>query len=214
MSKKSSRTKPSIRRVTCQAGNLAGARHSLDASIDTRAARSRAALQDAFLSLIMAKSYEAISIKDICAAAGCSRSTFYAHFPGKDDLARSGVRLMRLHFADCGANEASASRGKPFAFSLALFEHARGHLDLYRALIGGRGGVVKLAALREMLRGLVAADIRIRELHAKGSERSLAVQYYVGALIAVLTWWLDSGAKLPAQQVDAIFRRLTNCDAR
>jgi hypothetical protein len=26
--------------------------------------------------------------------------------------------------------------------------------------------------------------------------------------MAVLTWWLDKGAKLPPQRVDAMFRRL------
>jgi hypothetical protein len=27
--------------------------------------------------------------------------------------------------------------------------------------------------------------------------------------MAVLIWWLDSGAKLPPERVDAMFRRLT-----
>ena len=40
--------------------------------------------------------------------------------------------------------------------------------------------------------------------------REVVVQYVVGAYMAVLTWWLDRGAKLPPQQMDAMFRRLTN----
>ncbi|MDX1162466.1 hypothetical protein GOL75_14190 [Sinorhizobium medicae] len=35
------------------------------------------------------------------------------------------------------------------------------------------------------------------------------VQYLVGAYMAVLTWWLDGGTKLPPELVDGMFRRLT-----
>jgi hypothetical protein len=38
--------------------------------------------------------------------------------------------------------------------------------------------------------------------------RELAVQYLVGAFMAVMTWWLDGGAKLPPNRIDAMFRRL------
>jgi hypothetical protein len=34
------------------------------------------------------------------------------------------------------------------------------------------------------------------------------VEYIVGAYMAVLTKWLDGGAKLPPEQVDATFRSL------
>ena len=38
--------------------------------------------------------------------------------------------------------------------------------------------------------------------------REFVVQYVVGAYMAVLTWWLDGGAKLPPERIDAMFRRL------
>jgi hypothetical protein len=42
-----------------------------------------------------------------------------------------------------------------------------------------------------------------------GVSRDFLVQHIVGAYIAVLAWWLEGGAKLPPQRIDAIFRRLT-----
>ena len=36
----------------------------------------------------------------------------------------------------------------------------------------------------------------------------LTNQFIVGAYMAVLTWWLDKGAKLPPAKIDAMFRRL------
>jgi hypothetical protein len=38
--------------------------------------------------------------------------------------------------------------------------------------------------------------------------RELVVQYVVGAYMAVVTWWLDGGAKLAPEKVDAMFQRL------
>lgn len=38
--------------------------------------------------------------------------------------------------------------------------------------------------------------------------RELVVQYRVGAYMAVLTWWLDVGAKLAPHRIDAMFQRL------
>jgi AcrR family transcriptional regulator len=64
-------------------------------AMDRRIVRTRATLQHALNSLILKKGYEAITIKDICDAANVGRSTFYAHYTGKDDLKRSGFEPLR-----------------------------------------------------------------------------------------------------------------------
>ena len=63
-------------------------------SIDRRVARTRRALQHALHPLILKKGYEAVTIKDICDAANVGRSTFYAHYEGKDDLMRSQLERV------------------------------------------------------------------------------------------------------------------------
>ncbi len=54
-----------------------------------------ARLQQAHKSLLLKKGYEAIRVKDICDVANVGRSTFYAHYTGKDDLKRSGLEQLR-----------------------------------------------------------------------------------------------------------------------
>src|SRR5712691_1078150 len=95
-------------------------------------------------------------------------------------------------------------------FSLAMFEHARDHIDLYRALVGGRGGAIALGTIRQILSDLVRNELAatVDKKSADVIPRELAVQYVVGAFIAVMTWWLDGGAKLPPHRIDAMFRRL------
>src|SRR5260370_20713951 len=91
-----------------------------------------------------------------------------------------------------------------------MFEHARDHRDLYRALVGGRGGTVSLGQIRQILSDLVRNEFpaSVGKNSADIVPRELVVQYVVGAYMAVLIWWLDGGAKLPPKRIDAMFRRL------
>jgi AcrR family transcriptional regulator len=182
-------------------------------AIDRRFARTRAMLQDALMSLIRKKRYEAITIKDICDVANVGRSTFYSHYTSKDDLKRSGLENLRGLLVDRQRDALAGPgemRDRSLGFCLTMFEHARDHMDLYRALMGGRGGTVALGTIRQILSDLVRAELAatIDKNSADAIPRELVVQYVVGAYMAVLTWWLDGGAKLPPERIDAMFRRL------
>jgi len=182
-------------------------------AIDRRVVRTRAMLQHALISLIMKKGYEAITIKDVCDAANVGRSTFYAHFTSKDDLKQSGLEHLRKELIDRQRAALAATGkigGRSLGFSLTLFEHARDHMGLYRALVGSRGGSVALGSIRQIISDLVRSELAATadKNSADVIPRELVVQYVVGAYMAVLTWWLDRGAKLPPQRIDAMFRRL------
>src|SRR5712692_752380 len=182
-------------------------------AVDRRVTRTRATLQHAFNSLILKKGYETITIKDICDAANVGRSTFYAHYTSKDDLKRKGFDKLRKELVDRqreALTTAADDRDRSLGFSLTMFEHARDHRDHYRALVGGRGGSVSLGTIRKILSDLVRDELAatVDKNSADVIPREFVVQYVVGAFMAVLTWWLDGGAKLPPQRIDAMFRRL------
>ena len=182
-------------------------------AMDRRSLRTKTMLQHALNSLIRKKDYEAITIKDICDAANVGRSTFYAHYTSKDDLKRKGFDKLRKELVDRqreALTMAADDRDRSLGFSLTMFEHARDHVDHYRTLVGGRGGAVSLGRIRQILSDLVRDELAatIDKNSADVVPRELVVQYVVGAFMAVMTWWLDGGAKLPPQRIDAMFRRL------
>src|SRR5260370_13562381 len=95
--------------------------------IDRRVARTRAMLQKAHISLILEKGYEAVTVEDICDAANVGRSTFYAHYTGKDDLRRSGLENLRRLLVDRQKHALATPgdiRDRSLGFSLTMFEHA------------------------------------------------------------------------------------------
>src|SRR5262249_5226307 len=103
----------------------AGAEMMAKKSIDRRAARSRAKLHEALLCLMAQRSYETITVEDICDRASVSRSTFYSHYAGKDDLIRNWLRQLRELVVYQATDQAmpGCPRGG-FAFSLTMLEHA------------------------------------------------------------------------------------------
>ena len=184
---------------------------------DRRIARTRATLQHALISMTLKKGYDATTIKDICDEANVGRSTFYAHFTSKDELKRSGLDNLRKLLAAKQREALAADDGETrrLSFSLTLFEHARDHKELYRALAGSRGGAIGLSTIRQIVSDLVRDEIAVSDKNsAEAIPRELVVQFLVGAYMAVLTWWLDRGAKLPPQRIDAMFRRLTSKGVR
>jgi AcrR family transcriptional regulator len=177
-------------------------------TIDRRVARTRALLHRAHLALLLEKGYEAMTVEDICAAANVGRSTFYAHYPNKEALHRGGLDQLRQELTGRRPEHAAAGAG-PLAFSLPMFEHARAHLDVYRAIVGGLAGTMAMEEIRQILGDIVRGALSASEgPGGNAAHREIVVRYLVGAYLAVLTWWLDGGAKLPSSEMDAIFRRL------
>ena len=173
--------------------------------MDRRVARTREALRRALVALMLDKGYEAVSVEDICRKAGVGRSTFYTHYKSKDDLKRAGVETIR---SELGSHGREAGRGGDgLGFMLPLFRHAREHIDHYRALAGGRGGAVALETIRRTVTDLVRRE-PVDGFAGEAVPKDFAVQYLVGAFMAVLIWWLDRGAKVAPERLDQMFRAM------
>ncbi|RWM08780.1 TetR/AcrR family transcriptional regulator [Mesorhizobium sp.] len=178
--------------------------------IDRRAARTRKALHQALLTLMLRKGYEALSVQDIIDEADVGRSTFYAHYTGKEDLLRSGFQMLREELKEAQSTAragAKASHDDPLGFSTAMFEHAARYADHYRTMIGGRGGAVTENEIRLILSEMVRQDLS-SSLHDDTIPRDFVVQFIVSAFLTALNWWFERKPKLSPSQVDAMFRSL------
>jgi hypothetical protein len=60
-------------------------------------------------------------------------------------------------------------------FSLAMLEHARGHLPLYRAILGRESGTFVLQRIHRMMADLVEIDLKAIGLKSRADPRALAV---------------------------------------
>ena len=85
---------------------------------DRRATRTRRALLNAFVGLILERRYDEISVAAIIARADVGRSTFYEHFRGKDDLLHESMNWLLVMIADAAG---PAPNPDQLAFAVAHF---------------------------------------------------------------------------------------------
>jgi AcrR family transcriptional regulator len=171
--------------------------------IDRRVRRTRAALQQALIELLPCKPYEQITVEDICAAGDIGRSTFYAHYRGKEDLQRAAIG-DRL-----GNMLAERRRASPGASpTLVILEHVRDYRRLHRGPIRGRGTSVAIEALRRSVTDMLRDEVGTSSTET-AFERDFRTRYLVGAFMEVLIWWLDRGARETPEQVEEVFQTLS-----
>jgi AcrR family transcriptional regulator len=177
--------------------------------MDRRAARTQKALHGALMSLILRKGYEAITVQDIIDEADVGRSTFYSHHTGKEDLLRSGFQMLRSELAEARTAGAKVDgrQDEPLGFSLAMFEHACEYKHIYRALVGGRGGVIAVNEIRRTLSEIVKKELSGAQ-EDEAVPQEVRTQFVVGAFLTMLTWCLERRPMPAPSQVDAMFRRL------
>lgn len=65
---------------------------------DLRVQKTKAALNEAFTQLVGEKSFEEISVNEICVKAGIRRATFYKHFTDKNHFLGEYIGFLRQRY--------------------------------------------------------------------------------------------------------------------
>ena len=182
--------------------------------MDRRVRRTHDVLHRALISLIVEKSYEVITVQDILDRANVGRSTFYTHYVGKQHLLRAGLQHLKeelLKHQQAARASKATPKDRVLAFSLPLFEHVDSYRPVYHAIVGRQSGTIVMSELRALLAELVQNDLKSLSPDERPANvpRNAVTQFVVGALISVITWWLDERSKLSPAKADAIFRRAT-----
>ncbi len=150
-----------------------------------RAARTRAALIDAFNRLVLAGRPRRIRVADIVAAARLGRSTFYDHYSGTEDIHLEALARPFATLADAAAGQGDAAR-------LAhLLRHFWDNRARARETLAGRRG----ERVERMLVDLVAARL---EPEGWRIPQPLAAAQLAAAALAPLSAWLYAAAPCDA----------------
>ncbi|MFP4345303.1 MAG: TetR/AcrR family transcriptional regulator [Anaerolineales bacterium] len=179
---------------------------------DRRVRRTRKALQDALLSLILEKGYDSLTVEELAERADVGRTTFYLHYQDKDelllDLTGDFAQAMQAEFlARLDENEVCVRD-----LVALLFELAHANVEVYYAIMSGRCG----APVLEQFQGILTALFR-QLLEVQAERRGVALplptafvaHYLFGALRESLIWWLDRRRPYTPAEMVTMFQRLT-----
>jgi AcrR family transcriptional regulator len=183
--------------------------------MDKRILRTRQALKNALLELMVEIGYEKTTVQRILERAGVGRATFYVHYRSKEDLLRRSLDGLGKELTEeCKparlGRVQEGNRGSVLlGFTLAFFRHVDRHRRLYRAIVGHESGLIVERQMRRLLAGLVKPDVVLKDRRRRNSvEAEMAVQYVVGALMSVVIWWLDRDIKLSPEEMNEAFRNM------
>jgi AcrR family transcriptional regulator len=176
---------------------------------DRRSQRTRQLLIAALIELMLKKRYDEITVQDIIDEANIGRSTFYAHYRDKQDLLVSNV--TRVLDALSQPNEQLEGDNRRMTPSLALFfRHVQTHYQLYKALVRGGGIDLLYKKIHERLRQNIERHLGalLPAGQTPAAPLPLVADYVAGAIVTMLTWWLDNGMPYTPEQMDTMFYQL------
>jgi AcrR family transcriptional regulator len=175
---------------------------------DARVRRTRDALGDALIELMQEKPFDTITVQDVLDRAHVSRSTFYAHYSDKDDLLMSDAEEF-FESISMALSEHGDKSDRVFPVR-EFFVHLSDVQPFYKALV--KSG--KFQENMELARGHFARGIerRLSELPRGQSippNQLPAIAFtHAGALLSLLTWWLDRGMRESPAEMDDLFHRM------
>jgi AcrR family transcriptional regulator len=168
---------------------------------DRRIRRTRKALRDALMALILEREFDAITIQEIADQADVNRATFYLHFKDKQDLL---LRSMQEIFDDLAARMKPPT-GENFRMdvppqgAVSMFEHIAENADFYRAALGEKG----IASFQTRVWNYLY-DVAAERLLLLQPDRSrcripieIVAAQSAGALFGLTVWWLEHGMPYP-----------------
>ena len=75
-----------------------------------RKEKTRAAIKSTFTRLVFSRGFENVTVPDVVAEVGISRSTFYEHFSSREDVLRASMNRIFATIADCVSEDEPPTR--------------------------------------------------------------------------------------------------------
>jgi AcrR family transcriptional regulator len=153
--------------------------------VDRRIQKTKKALTEALIQLILAKGYEKVTIQDIIDKANVGRSTFYIHYESKAQLLLDGHNNLNVSMFTIEA-------GKQLNFE-NLFEHIAQNQQLAKAMLGEKSGQMMTIFFKNNI------ALKIKKFYSsqfgKTKQEQKMLTYFVdaaaAAVMSLLVSWVE-----------------------
>jgi len=158
--------------------------------VQRRVARTKAAIEDAFVQLVLERGYDKVTVEDITDRADLARATFYVHYPNKEAVQFAVFNRLTEDLVQRVANQGGPWNVVHRDVIQAAYKQAADMPDLYRACLSdARTRQAHLSTLSRY------AEQNFRDrLTALGKQPRVPVpvmaRAFVGAHVAILEAWL------------------------
>lgn len=179
-----------------------------DQKLDRRIVRTRTALKEAIIELVLEKGFNAIRVQDIAERADVRAATLYLHYDNKEDLLMSALEgiyddmFMAISEEELAAYLSTAN----YPRAEAVFERIWEQRDLYLVLMSGEVPRTMYLRLLRYVANSFRTGIQTR-LNGLGIQPEdvqvdldFLARYMSGALLAFVGVWLTAEEPMPPKQ--------------
>lgn len=159
---------------------------------DPRVKKTRRGLREAFITLILKKGYDDISIQEIAEEAETARITFYRHYRDKEELLTDCLNTLYEELVEKTGQVTPEEIRSGYSPIHVFYQHLEEQEELYRILFSSRGTQTVVERLRHHM------AIRVMEAiqnfnPAEPADIPLEIIAYhtASAQIGLGIWWLD-----------------------
>ena len=175
-----------------------------------------AAMDAAFLDLLSKKDFAYITVKEICAAAGVNRSTFYLHYETVADLLNESVDYINAQFLAHMATDSESFIGRlrdcpTEELYLVTPQYLRPYLGfiaenrrLFRTVLD-HADTLHLDACYAGLFSHVLSPILTR-FSVPQAEHRYRMAFYMQGMMAIVKLWVEGGCADPIEDIIAVMQ--------
>ncbi len=186
-----------------------GATQMNEETMDKRVDKTLTKIEKSMVTLLNVKSYDDISIKDICDESGISRGTFYQHYRDKDDflfqyqkamMKKGKRRLTQIQFEE----------------RRQFFEHALNFWinegELLLLLLRDNGAYIVHQAIKKNLQQNIEVRlVPIMNTQAlTNKEKYFLIIFMSNAVLGVLQDWVQRGRQESPKEISLMIDKVFN----
>lgn len=179
--------------------------------MDRRQQKTRSAIFEAFSNLLSYKSYSKITVQEIIDSANVGRTTFYAHFPTKDDLLRESCTDLFNHvFSDNPGIEAthnfSLTAGKPDSAITHILYHLRDNKKNIIGILSCESGELFLHFFQEYFnKSLSEYIVNSSSCTNKIIPADFLISHISSSFVNLVQWWIKNDLKQSPENLTKYF---------
>lgn len=174
--------------------------------MDIRVKRTYNQLMEALFRLLSQKSFEDITVLEICNEASVHRATFYKHFVDKYDFLNTcfKIKLSQLDFDEVKSVYTPNSMKRS---CMSMMSKVLDFVDQNKKLLAYVSDDKYSITLNTALHDAIAEFISERIYTIKDLNDRLVKQipmlsnYYAGAIVGLIKWWVTSENPCPLQEL-------------
>ena len=171
-------------------------------------------MDEALIKWLEKKDFEYITIKEICAAAGVNRSTFYLHYETVGDLLQETTRYLLDDFLAYFSTDTKAVALKLMDCELSdLIFVCDKYLSPYLTYIKDHKEIFGTVLLYNQALGFEDVYKRmfdnifnpiLERFHYDSGNRQYIILYYLNGINAIILEWLRNGCDMSIQEISEI----------